>query len=167
MKLQRLMLAGAVAVGGLASLSSAQAEVWAFSYSGADVTASGTFTTAGPALSPENILSIAGFRNGVAITGLVPVGVDTNFTYDNQFTIGSPNLTEGGFLYSLAGGGLNTNVYFFEGDYYEVYVTPAGAVFDTPISWSVTAVPEPATVLSMLAGLGLLGVYMRKARAAQ
>lgn len=167
MKLQRLILAGAVAVGGLVSLSSAQAETWAFSYSGSSVTASGTFTTAGPALSLENILSITGVRNGVAITGLVPVGVDTNFIYDNQFTIGSPNLTEGGFLYSLAGGGLNTNVYFFEGDYYEVFVTAAGAPVETPISWSVTAVPEPATVLSMLAGLGVLGVYMRKARAAQ
>lgn len=167
MKLQRLFLAGAVAVGGLVTLSSAQAETWAFSYSGGDVTASGTFTTAGPAASLEDMLSITGVRNGVAITGLVPVGADTNFIYDNQFTIGTPNLTEGGFLFSLANGGLNTNVYFFEGDYYEVFVTAAGAAVETPISWSVTAVPEPATVLSMLAGLGMIGAYMRKARAAQ
>ncbi len=166
MNFQRLVLAGAVAASGLVAMTAAQAETWSFSYSGSSVSASGTFTTAGPALSPADILSISGLRNGVAITGLVPVGTDPNFIYDNQFTIAQPNLTEGGFLYSLAGGGFNTNVYFFEGDYFEVFVTPSGAI-ETPISWSVTAVPEPATVLSMLAGLGLLGVYMRKARAPQ
>jgi PEP-CTERM motif len=161
MKLQRLILAGAVLAGGI---STAQAETWAFSYTGPGITASGTFTTAGAALALEDILSISGTRNGVAITGLVPLDTDPNFTYDNQFTIGSPNFTEGGMLFSLAGGGLNTNVYFFGGVYNEVYVDGL-EVFDTPITWNVTAVPEPATVLSMLAGLGLLGVYMRKARA--
>lgn len=163
MKTQRLMLAGAVFVASSAGMSQAQAETWAFSYTGPGVTASGTFTTAGPALLAEDILSVSGLRNGVAITGLVPVGTDAGFIYDNLFTIAQPNFTEGGLLYSLAGGGGNTNVYFLEGDYYEVRAgTP-----EIPISWSVTAVPEPATVLSMLAGLGLLSVAMRKARAAQ
>ncbi len=163
MKFQHLILAGAVLAGGV---STAQAETWLFSYTGPGIVASGTFTTAGPALSAEPILSITGTRNGVAITGLVGLEEDPNFSYDNLFTIAQPNFSDGGMLFSLANGGLNTNVYFFNNVYNEVYVDGLN-VFDTPISWSVTAVPEPATVLSMLAGLGLLGVYMRKARAEQ
>jgi hypothetical protein len=158
MKFQPLICAGIL---GMAALSSAQAETWLFSYTAPGITASGSFVTAGAALVPEDILSITGLRNGVAITGLVPVGSDPNFSYDNQFTIGSPNFTDGGMLFGLAGGGFNTNVYFFQGTYSEVFVAGLNAV-ETPISWSVTAVPEPATVLTMLAGLGLMGVYMRK-----
>lgn len=164
MKLQRVLSAGALGLSALLCGTAAQADTWAFSYTGAGITASGTFTTAGSALVAEDITSISGFRNGVAITGLVPVGADPDFFYDNQFTIASPNFTDGGMLFSLAGGGPNTNIYFFETGYFEVYIDGLGAV-DTPITWSVTAVPEPATVLSMMAGLGLLGVYMRKARA--
>ncbi len=164
MKLQRVISVGALGLSALMCGTAAQAVTWAFSYTGAGINASGTFTTAGSATSPENVLSISGFRNGVAITGLVPLGTDPDFTYDNLFTTASPNFTEGGVLFSLAGGNPNTNVYFFETGYFEVYVGAGGAV-DTPITWSVTAVPEPATVLSMVAGLGLLGVYMRKARA--
>ena len=164
MTLQRVLSAGTLGLCALMCGTAAQAAAWAFTYTGAGITASGTFITAGPALVAEAITSISGVRNGVAITGLVPVCTDPDFLYDNQFTIASPNFTDGGMLFSLAGGGPNTNVYFFETGYFEVYVDGLGAV-ETPISWSVTAVPEPATVLSMMAGLGLLGVYMRKARA--
>ncbi len=155
----------AVAAVGLASLGAAHADTtWAFSYTGQDVTASGTFTTAGNALTPEAVLSITGFRNGQAITGILPLDSDDNFIYDNLFTSASPNFTEGGILFSVAGGQPNTNVYFSEGEYFEVYVDGLSAV-NVPIVWSVTAVPEVSTVLSMMAGLGLLGVYMRRNRA--
>ena len=164
MMLQRVVSAGALGLSALMCGTAAQADTWAFNYTGAGIIASGTFTTAGSALAAEAITSITGLRNGVAITGLVPVGTDPDFIYDNLFSAISPNFTEGGVLFSLAGGGPNTNVYFFETGYFEVYIDGLGAI-ETPISWSVTVVPEPATVLSMMAGLGLLGVYMRKARA--
>ncbi len=154
----------AVAALGLASLGAAHAGTWNFTYTGQDVTASGTFTTAGNALSPESVLTISGFRNGLAITGIVPLDSDDNFIYDNLFTSASPNFTEGGILFSVAGGQPNTNVYFSEGEYFEVYVDGLSAV-NVPIVWNVTAVPEVSTVLSMMAGLGLLGVYMRRNRA--
>lgn len=168
MKSKQLILASAVAVAGLTSFSAAQAvTVWAFSYSGPGIVASGTFTTAGAALAPEPILSISGLRNGVAITGLVGLGGDPNFSYDNLFTIAQPNFSDGGVLFSQAVGGFNTNVYFFNNTYNEVFVDDDLNVFDTPIAWSVAVVPEPATVLTMLAGLGLLCVATRKARALQ
>jgi PEP-CTERM motif len=158
----------ALAVGSLAlvSLGAAQAQTtWNFAYTGPEVTASGSFVTAGAALTPEDILSITGFRNGQPITGLVPVDTDPGFIYDNQFTSVAPNFTDGGMLFSVAGVAVNVNVYFFEGDYFEV---GGGALSESPIAWSVSAapVPEPATVLSMLAGLGLVGAYMRKRSAA-
>lgn len=166
MNLLRVVSTGALSVAALAWGTTAQAVTWAFNYSGPGVTASGTFTTAGAALAPENILSITGQRNGFAITGLVPLGTDPDFSYDNQFTIAAPNFTDGGMVFSVAGGRPNVNVYFFEGSYVDLFIDDSIPI-ETPINWRVAVVPEPATVLSMLAGLGLLGAYTRKARAGQ
>lgn len=165
MKFQRLLVAGAIALSSLVASTAAQALTWTFSYSAPGITASGSFTTAGAALVAEDILSITGTRNGQAITGLVPVGSDPEFIYDNQFTISAPNFTDGGMLFSVAGGQPNTNVYFVDGEYFEVYVDDVAGAINTPITWAVTAVPEPSTALALIAGLGMVGVYMRKARA--
>lgn len=166
MNLQRLVSTGALGVAALLYGTAAQAVTWAFSYSGTGVTASGTFTTAGAALTPESILSITGQRNGFAITGLVPLGTDPDFSYDNEFTIAAPNFTDGGVVFSVAGGQPNVNVYYLEGSYTDLFIDDSSPI-ETPITWAVAVVPEPATVLSMLAGLGMLGVFMRKARASQ
>jgi len=166
MSFQRLASTAALVAAGLLSATSASAvTTWNFSYTGTGVTASGSFTTAGAALVPEDILSITGVRNGIAITGLVPVGDDPDFFYDNQFTITSPNFTDGGMLFSMASGP-NINVYFFAGTYTDLFVI-GGTPFETDIAWNVVAapVPEPATVLSMLAGLGLMGAFVRRSRA--
>ncbi len=155
----------AVAALGLASLGAAQADtVWNWSYTGEGVTASGTLTTAGQALVAEDILAVTGTRNGLAITGLVPLGDDPFFEYDNQFSSVAPYFSAPGMLFSVAGGQPNVNIYFFDGEYFDLYTDGLSAI-EVPISFSVTAVPEASTVLSMMAGLGLLGVYMRKSRA--
>jgi hypothetical protein len=164
MSFQRLATTAALVAAGLLSATSASAVVtWNFSYTAPGLTASGSFTTAGNALVPEDILSITGLRNGVAITGLVPLGDDPDFSYDNQFTVGSPNFTSDGLVYSLANG-QNINVYFFAGTYTDLYVIANTTPVETNITWNVVRapVPEPATVLSMLAGLGLMGAFVRR-----
>ena len=158
----RLKHAVAVAALALSSLGAAHAsQTWAWSYSGTGVVASGTLTTAGAALVPEDILAITGSRNGLAITGLVPLDTDINFLYDNQFTSVGASFSDGGMVFSVAGGQPNVNVYFFDGSYTDLYIDGANAV-ETAISWNVSAVPEPSTALAMLAGLGLLGVAVRR-----
>ncbi len=167
MKFKTFLAAGTLAASGLLGATAAHAvTTWNFSYTGAGVTASGTFTTAGAALTPEAMLSISGVRNGVAITGLVPVGVDPDFAYDNEFTVASPNFTDGGIVFGQAGGNPNINVYFFNGAYQDLYIDSFGDPIETAISWTAAPVPEPATALTLLAGLGLLGVALRKSRAA-
>ncbi len=164
MNFKRALAIGAL---GLSSLGAAHADqTWIWSYTGDGVTAAGTLTTAGPALVPEAILSVTGSRNGLAITGLVPLGTDPFFEYDNEFSSVAPYFSAPGMLYSVAGGQPNVNVYFFNGEYFDLYADGLEAI-EVPITFSVTAapVPEPSTVLAMMAGLGLLGVYMRKNRA--
>lgn len=162
----KIQYALASAVLALSTLGTAHADqTWNFSYSGAGVTASGSFVTAGNALVAEDILSITGTRNGLAITGLVPLDTDPNFLYDNQFTAGEPHFTDGGMVFSVAGGQPNVNVYFFAGTYTDLYIDGLDPV-ETPITFSVSAaVPEPATALAMMAGLGLLGMRLRSRRA--
>jgi len=143
----------------LAGLGSAQANTWAWSYSGTGVTASGTFTTAGAALVPEDILTFSGLRNGVAITGLVPLDTDPNFLYDNQFIAVGDHFSDAGVLYSVAGQD-NVNLYFLAGTYTDLVIDAAGNAVETPISFSVSAVPEPATALALLTGLGVLGLRL-------
>ena len=147
----------------LAGLGSAHADTtWAWSYTGVGVTAAGTFTTAGAALVPEDILSISGFRNGSAITGLIPLDTDPNFFYDNQFSAVGDHFTDGGMVFGVvAGAPSNVNVYFFEGAYHDLVIDGADAI-DTPITFAVSAVPEPATALALLTGLGVLGLRLRR-----
>lgn len=152
----------ATAVLTLSALGNAQAnQLWNWSYTGTGVAAAGTMTTAGPALSFEDILSITGVRNGQAITGLIPVGDDPDFSYDNQFSAVGENFTIFGVLFGVVNGQSNVNVYVDGGTYIDLVVDGLTPI-EIPITFTVTAVPEPATVLSMAFGLGLLGVYARR-----
>lgn len=53
------------------------------------INAFGTFETADDALVPSTMLSIDGFRNGGAITGLVPINAYNNIFIYNQLVDGS------------------------------------------------------------------------------
>ena len=84
--------------------------------------------------------------------------------FDNQFNPEAPHFTDGGLLLAMDAGVPDVNVYFFQGDYVDLTECDTACI-ETPISFNVTAVPEPATVLSMLAGLGLVGFQLRRRRA--
>jgi len=163
MKFRQILLVASLAFSGWGAAHADQ--TWAFSYSGGSVTASGTFTTASAAPGAQDVLSISGVRNGVNILGLVPVGSSLTYLFDNQFNPEAPHFTDGGLLLAMDAGVPDVNVYFFQGDYVDLTECDTACI-ETPISFNVTAVPEPATVLSMLAGLGLVGFQLRRRRAA-
>jgi len=138
-------------------------QTWNWSYTGVGVAASGTFTTAGSALVFEDILSFTGTRNNAVITGLVPLDQDPLFAYDNQFRFPGEHFTDSGLLFSVAGG-TNVNLYFFGGEYLDLTIDGLNVV-EGPVTFNVAAaVPEPATALSLLAGLGLVGATLRSRR---
>ncbi|MBL8306327.1 MAG: PEP-CTERM sorting domain-containing protein [Rubrivivax sp.] len=160
MKFRQMCLAATL---GLAALGSAHADqTWFWSYTGSGVNASGTFTTAGPALVFEDVLSITGSRNGQPILGLVPLDTDPDFIYDNQFSSVGDHFTDGGLLMAFGGGLPNVNLYFFNGSYTDLFIDGAGDPIETAVNFSVSAVPEPATGLAWLAGLGLMGLWARR-----
>lgn len=162
------LLAGAA----LMAASVAHADTtWTWSYAGTGVTASGSFTTAGAALTPEDILSFTGTRNGVAILGLVPLASDENFTYDNQFTSVAPHFSEAGLLFDIGGGlpSSHINLYWDSNDglIHDLQLNDdATAVTDTIVAFNVSAVPEPATYGMLALGLVAVGAVARRRRAA-
>ena len=168
--LKQAALAAAAAATLLAA-GAANAATWAWSYTGPGVTAAGTLTTAGNALSPEAILSITGTRNGATILGLVPLGIDPNYEYDNEFTIGNPHFSEPGMLFDL-GGGLDSshvNLYYdlTTNNYVDLRINDVtGAVIDTNVTFNVSAVPEAATYAYMALGLAGLGIAARRRKSA-
>lgn len=133
-------------------------------YSGVGVTASGVLTVAGNATTPEAVMTFNGQRNGVDVDGLVPLGTDGRFLYDNMFSTVAPEVSWFGILFSASG--LNFNLYSDQGLYREVFFDNSGAVIDHAVSFQVTqTVPEPETVALLLVGLGLIGFQLSKRKA--
>ncbi len=140
--------------------------LWHWSYSGAGVSASGTFTTnaAPDAVGFYRIVGITSSDNGVTITGLQPTGTaipgNEPYAVDNLVSAGKPRLTGHGFGFSLANGDY-ANPFFSGSSYYEYLSVPPyaiGAGPERPVSFSAAIVPEPSTASLLLAGLvGLVG----------
>jgi len=152
---------------------------WNWSYSGAGISASGTFITNN---TPDSsgfyqITAITGQRNGVTITGLQLAGTaipgNEPYTVDNLFSLDSPKLTGEGFGFGLADGTF-ANPFFasFDSppDYLEFYSAPpftggtGSEDSELPISFTVTAGPEPSTYAMALAGLACGGYLVRRRR---
>lgn len=111
-----------------------------------------------------NLTSVTGAINGDAITGLAPVG--TVAGNDNRiYPTSTPVLDWGdiGFLTAT------TSYNAFDGHYdgrpsYYLFVT-GGGVYDNPISFSLSEVPEPLTLSLFGAGLAGAAALRRRKRA--
>jgi hypothetical protein len=157
-------------------MQAASALSWNWNYSGTGIAASGTFTTTD---TPNDlgfylISGITGTRNGETITGLQAAGTplpgNEPFNVDNLISLNTQQLTGDGFGYFTSGG--NYASPFFASflptpGYLEVFSAPpfipgfenlGTEDSESPISFSATliAVPEPTSILSLLA-LGTLG----------
>ena len=157
-----------------ATTKAATALTWNWSYSGTGIEAGGTFTTVD---TPDGsgfylITAIAGERNGAAILGLQPTGTpipgNEPFAVDNVVRLESSQLTVHGVGYAIAGGTFS-NPFFADflqpPEYLEFFSAPPFAPGVTgsedterPIRFSATPVPVPqtATLVLLLAGLGML-----------
>jgi hypothetical protein len=162
-----------------ATTKPATALTWSWSYSGAGITADGTFTTVdAPDASGFYLISgISGMRNGAAILGLQPTGTpipgNEPFSVDNLVRLESPQLTTHGFGYAIEGGTFSNP--FFAGflqppEYLEFFSAPpftrgvrGPEDSELPIRFSATPapVPETDTWILLLAGLGMLGLAGR------
>lgn len=166
---------------GLSSGAQATTYAFAFSDTSAVLQAYGTLTTANAlnAKGGYDVLSIGGFANSSAITGLVPNPTQPvtsihafpsgwYFTYDNVlYAPGAPHVDIDGILFNV--GGTIYEIYSPAGvvgqdvlAYYDAnkvnFVTWSGTFSVTPIG---SDVPEAATWALALVGFGMIGGVMR------
>jgi hypothetical protein len=163
-----VLSAAAVALAFAASSAHADT-VWNFSYSGSGVSASGQFDTLGNGLTPTKLQWMTGTYSDGTTTGsitLMPApaasGYSTSpshlYVFDNLYG-GAGQLDYGGLLFAV--GGHEVNLYL-DPTYGIANLTTYAAQELTPVTFSATAVPEPAPMSLLLVGVGALGFMGRR-----
>jgi hypothetical protein len=169
-------MASAIFIALAAPLPGRASLLWDWTYTGAGIAASGTFTTddAPDSGGYYHITGITGSRNGVAITDLEPAGEaipgNAGFPLDNLVSAGGL-LTSHGFGFATADGNYANPFYAdFQTPprFLEVFTQPALMGFsELPIRFAAAIVSEPGTsalVISALAGLIAVGWRRRAYR---
>jgi hypothetical protein len=131
-----------------------RADVFSFSYAGVGVSAFGTLTASAAGGGLYTVTDIVGYRNKVAITDS-PLGGNLGAFYYNS-SPGTPLLNAGGIIFGLNGlTGLDT-VYYANGFYQESIVALTGVATNNLQTFTISRVPEPATLLLLcVMGLGV------------
>ncbi len=159
----------------LAAGGSASAATYAYTISGSGFAGSGTLTTTGaPTANPYpcatcapgpgfHVGSLTGDLNGDAVTLLPPITYagNDNLIYPNS-TAGEPYLDWGDLGFSANGvdyNAFNGNYASQPGDF--LAASSGGGLYGNPITFTLTAVPEPATWAMMMLGLFGLGTMLR------
>jgi hypothetical protein len=159
MPMRRLLIAAAILP--IHGVPAEALLLWNWRYSGAGVSASGTFTTndATDGVGFYQIVGISGADNGVRISGLQPTGTAISgnepYVVDNLVSAAEPHLTTHGFGFSLANGNY-ANPFYKTSSYYEHLSVPPyinGAGPERPVAFSAAIVPEPSAASLQLAGL--------------
>jgi hypothetical protein len=158
MPMRRLLIAAAILP--IHGVPAEALLLWNWRYSGAGVSASGTFTTndATDGVGFYQIVGISGADNGVRISGLQPTGTAISgnepYVVDNLVSAAEPHLTTHGFGFSLANGNY-ANPFYKTSSYYEHLSVPPyinGAGPERPVAFSAAIVPEPSAASLQLRG---------------
>lgn len=168
-------IAAAVIAIGFAASASASPTTWDWLEKSAngDVLGSGSFTTAGPATSPELMSDLTGVWHGFNIVGLMTAPSNPNmltngFYFNNLFDADAPHLDIYGFVGVVSGGPVNFNIYW-NGDHFEEAYYPGGNTQASPVATNVlflvtqrvtneNRAPEPGSLALVAMALGAVAV---------
>jgi len=164
--------AGTVGAVLLTISASANASIWGFDYgNGTTVDVEGTLTTSDVLTGGGYLVtSITGYRNGSdAIVGLAAPPTYGTYGFDNLLLPGPGSLLDvGGILFTTASGGA-FNIcgaspaftgYVCGSSGYTEFNAKTGVA--NGVSFTVHKLPEPTTYVLMLAGLGAMGLAIRR-----
>ena len=169
---KKFIAASAVALA-LSATGAAQAAEYELTFTGTNVAGDVFATTSG-----TNVTAISGWVSDsevgagpFTITGLSPYA-----SSDNTLTAGAPYVTLGGLSFStISGGDYNlADILGYDGPIQFALLSsvlnPGGGLQAqglTGVELTVTAVPEPASMALLLAGLGMFGVMASRRRSAR